>query len=60
MSIATASRRVTVTCQARGQSSRIAPIAADVRFGAVWVKGRRSRRDAVGALDACRARPFPP
>jgi hypothetical protein len=39
---------------------RIAPIAADLRFGAVRVKGRRSRRDAVGALDACRAGPSLP
>ena len=28
----------------------VPPIAADLRFGAVRVKGRRSRRDAVGAL----------
>ena len=34
---------LTVTCQARGQSSRIAPIAADLRFGAVRVKGRDAR-----------------
>jgi hypothetical protein len=52
--------QLTVTCQACGQSSGIAPIAADLRFGAVRVKGRRSRRDAVGALDVCRAGPSLP
>jgi len=46
---------MTVTCQAYGRTSRIAPIAADLRFGAVRVKGRSSRRDAVGAPDAFRA-----
>lgn len=51
---------MTVTCQAHGRTSRIAPIAADLRFGAVRVKGRRSRRDAGGALDACRAGPSLP
>ncbi|MFD1581538.1 DUF4365 domain-containing protein, partial [Ramlibacter ginsenosidimutans] len=39
--------RLTLTCQAHGQTSRIARIAADLRCGAVRVKGRRSRRDAV-------------
>jgi hypothetical protein len=52
--------QLTVTCQAHGQSSRIAPIAADLRFGAVRVKRRRSRRDAVGALDVYRAGPSLP
>lgn len=51
-----------VTCQERGQPSRIAPIAADLRFGAVRVKGRACSIacDAVGALDACRAGPSLP
>jgi hypothetical protein len=38
---------------------RIAPIAADPRFGAVWVKGRACSIacDAAGTLDACRVGP---
>jgi hypothetical protein len=55
-------RLLTFTCQACGQSSRIAPIAADLRFGAVRVRGREAiaeRRPKV-ALDACRAGPSLP
>jgi hypothetical protein len=46
----------------RGQSLRIAPIAADLRFGSVRVKGRACSIacDAGGALDACRAGPHFP
>jgi hypothetical protein len=47
---------------AHGQSLRIAPIAAELRFGSVRVKGRACSIacDAGGALDAYRTGPHFP